>query len=295
MAESVASVVLKMQNAGIGDAEIIERLREQGFSERQINDGFNQAKVRTTIRADDFGSMEDPSVAEEPVARRAGVGGARGGGRRTGSSGRGTQSRERGGRGGFTSEEFIQAPAPEEDYTGESYETSQMQDASDWSSDPNASAGGAGGGGAGTAGGGYYGYSYPQTQQAQGYAQGYDAGYTAEAFEEVAESIIEEKWRSFTEKVGDVQLWRESIDRDIARMEKRIDKIDDSITAIHSAILDKVGEYGKGVKSLGSDVKAVEKVLSQILEPLMHNVKELKSVTEELKRKKVSVSGKGKE
>ena len=113
--------------------------------------------------------------------------------------------------------------------------------------------------------------------------------------EEIAEAIIEEKWRSFTEKVGDVQLWRESVDREVARMEKRIDKVDDSISAIHAALLDKVGEYGKGVKSLGSDLKAVEKVLSQILEPLMHNVKELKSVTEELKRTRSSAGAKGKE
>lgn len=287
MAESVASVVLRMQNAGLGDAEIIERLREQGFSERQINDGFNQAKVRNTIKADDFSGFEDPSVSEEsaPRARTQGraARGARGAGRSTGRAPK-----------GFTSEEFIQAPAPEEDYTEEGYETSQMQDASDWGADQGANTGAGGAGGAGTAGGGYYGYSYPQAQQ-QGYAQGYDAGYTAEAFEEVAESIIEEKWRSFTEKVGDVQLWRESIDRDIARMEKRIDKIDDSITAIHAALLDKVGEYGRGVKSLGSDVKAVEKVLSQILEPLMHNVKELKSVTEELRRKKASSGAREKE
>ena len=122
-------------------------------------------------------------------------------------------------------------------------------------------------------------YEYPQQ------TQGYGESYSAETFEEIAESIIEEKWRSVMDKIGDIQGWKETVDREIGRIETRIEKIDDVITGIHAALLEKVGEYGKNIKTLGSDVKAVEKVLSQILSPLIKNVKELKGITETLKRR----------
>ena len=54
MAEPPIKLVIEMQNSGLNDAEIIKRLREQGYSEKDINDSFNQAKVKSTINQEPF-------------------------------------------------------------------------------------------------------------------------------------------------------------------------------------------------------------------------------------------------
>ncbi len=228
--------VLDMQNAGMNDADIIRRLREAGYTEKDINDAFNQAKVKTTVRAEPYATSA-PAAATGELATPA----------PTQTAGYAEQE------GGGWQETAAPASAYPEGY-GEGY-------------------------GYGTETEGTEGYGYPQQAQAA-------EAYTAETFEEIAESIIEEKWQEFTEKVGDLRIWKETIDRDIERIEKRIERIEDSINSIQAAIMEKVGEYGKGVKSLGTDVKAMEKALKDIIEPLMKNVKEVKGITERIKRKK---------
>jgi len=225
MAEPPVNLVMEMQSSGLNDAEVIRRLREQGYSEKDINDAFNQAKIKSTIKQEPFPT---PATAEAGAGDYMKAGPPQQGGA-----------------------EFVPAPSPE------GY-VQQEQPAPSFES-----------------------YEYPQQVQ-QGYNQ---ESYSTETFEEIAESIIEEKWRSFMDRIGDMQGWKETVDREIARIEKRTEKIDDAITGIHAALLEKVGEYGKNIKTLGSDVKAVEKALSQILSPLMRNVKDLRSVTETLKRR----------
>ena len=239
MAEPPTKLILDMQNSGMRDDEVIIKLREQGYSEKDINDGFNQAKVKSTIRAEDssaIGEIETagtPPVAAQPTPAPAPAPAP-------------------------AADEFVPAPSPE------GYEQAAPTPSQEsWEG---------------------YGYGYPQAQPtAYGYGE---AASTSEAFEEIAESIVEEKWRSFTEKIGDLQGWKESVDREITRIDSRIERIDDAMTGINAALLEKVGEYGKSIKGLGSDVKAVEKALSQILGPLMRNIKELKGITENLKAKR---------
>lgn len=255
MAKPPTNVVLNMQKAGLSDAEIIRRLREQGHTEKDINDAFNQAKVKETVGGDFPSKRNERGYPRYP-----------------------NENTE------YQESETANAMVPSDEEMAGGLE----EEREDISNVP-------------TPARGYeYGYGDQLTQempyeggygtevspQAEGYGYGYEEGYTAETFEEIAESIIEEKWQEFTERIGDIGNWKERTDRELDRIYNRIDKIDEAITSIHAALLEKVGEYGKSIKSLGSDVKAVEKALSQILEPLMKNIKELKEITEKVKSKK---------
>lgn len=229
MAEPPTNFVLEMQRSGLNDMEIIMRLREQGYTDKEINDAVNQARVKQTIRPEEFQTGAMAEIPETPMPPPPEL-----------------------------SEEFIPAPSSSTAPATPAYPTPEQG----------------------------YEYGYPETQESyEGYAEPGTA-YTTEAFEEIAESIIEERWRTFMEKIGDIQGWKERVNREIVRMEKRMEKMDDSLRSVHAAMIEKVGEYGKSIKGLGTDVKAMEKAFSQMLQPMMKNVKEIKSAAEKIKRKK---------
>jgi len=53
--------ILKLAKQGYTDAQIIKQLRQQGYSPRQINDAFNQAKVKLELNKE----MDVPEPSEE--------------------------------------------------------------------------------------------------------------------------------------------------------------------------------------------------------------------------------------
>lgn len=274
MKEPPTKLLLELQNSGLGDTDIIERLRERGHTEQEINDAFNQAKVKDTIKTDEF-SPETPELPEAPgdfevpgpVAAQA--------------AGPATMKQPQPGmqaepqpamqeEAPMPATQEMPQPAPSSPQTQPALPPQPQEYV------PAPSYGYETGGS-----GGYEDYG----TETGGYAQP-EGAYTVEDFEEIVESIVEERWRAFIERIGDIQGWKEGIDRELARIDKRMERIDDSLNSINAALLEKVGEYGKNIKTLGSDVKAVEKALSQILDPLMRNVRELKGVTEKLKSRK---------
>ncbi|MBU2497101.1 MAG: hypothetical protein KJ767_03525 [Nanoarchaeota archaeon] len=245
-------LVLEMQKTGMNDGEIIRRLREQGYTDKDVNDAFNQARVKQSIRSDEFSEVPDAPMPsqrspQEPT-RMSGM-----------PQGTPRQMPEQG------MNEFVPGPSQYPEQNEQEYDYGQQQDYN------------------------YYPETQPEQQEQQQYESeqeypGYEQGYTTEAFEEIAESIIEERWRAFMEKIGDVQGWKERVDREIDRIEKRIDKIDNSLMNIHAAMLEKVNEYGKGVKDLGTDVKAMERAFSGIMQPLMKHSKEVKSAADKVEK-----------
>ena len=229
------SLILEMQKSGLNDAEIIERLREQGYTDRDINDAINQAKVKQTIKTEEFQepARQAPALAPLPNPEQnvaTPITGQRG--------------------------EFVPTPSPTPASQPTTTTAPEMQ----------------------------YEYEQPSYEGYEGYGD-YGTAATTEAFEEIAESIIEERWRAFMEKVGDLQAWKERTEKEISRIEKRIEKIDDALTSIHTALLTKVDEYGKGVRNLGTDVKAMEKAFSQVLQPMMKKAKEIKGITKGTREK----------
>lgn len=228
MANVPTKFVLDMRSSGMNDSEIIKRLREQGYTEKEINDAFNQAKVKEIIKESvsenkDLPPLPSPSADKNEYEQ--------------------------------SSYELVPTP-PNIDITDVNAPTPTQppqptQVSTPLSEDVR--------------------QSYEPVEE---YGYGYEPDYTIETFEELAESIIEEKWREFIEKLGDIQTWKDSVNREITRLEKRVEKIEELISRIQAALFEKVGEYGKSLKELSTDVKAVEKVLSKVLSPLMKKVKE---------------------
>ena len=105
-----------------------------------------------------------------------------------------------------------------------------------------------------------------------------------EKIEEIAESIIEEKWQRIAEDIGDLAMWKEKVKNEVVAIKQEMLRMQSRFEAIQQAVMGRIKEYDRQVEEVGTDVKAVEKLLESILKPLTENVKELKRITEKMKK-----------
>ncbi|AJF62393.1 MAG: hypothetical protein QT11_C0001G0244 [archaeon GW2011_AR20] len=104
--------------------------------------------------------------------------------------------------------------------------------------------------------------------------------------QEIVESIVEEKWDDLISKIGDVNLWKESVNNDLEAVKQEILRVQEKFNNLQNILVGRVHDYNKNVSELNSEMKALEQVMQKIIEPLTTNVKELGKITSELKKKK---------
>jgi len=105
-----------------------------------------------------------------------------------------------------------------------------------------------------------------------------------EMVEQIAESVIAEKWEDMVKNIGDLRLWKERVETDLAGVKQEILRVQSRFENLQKAVLGKVGEYSQGITDLNAEIKAMEKVFERILGPLTKSVKDLEKVTEKIKR-----------
>jgi hypothetical protein len=101
----------------------------------------------------------------------------------------------------------------------------------------------------------------------------------------VIESIIEEKWHSFVEDLGDYKTWKEKTELQLRAIKQEITRTQARIEGIEHSVLGKIKEYDSNITEFSTDIKALSKVFQKILEPLKENIKELSKITQDLKSK----------
>ena len=121
----------------------------------------------------------------------------------------------------------------------------------------------------------------PQSQTQQQY-ETYSTS-TQQQIEEIAEEIIQEKWERFLENFGDLSIWKEKIETDALSIKQEIIRLHDRMNGVEKALAGKVQEYTDSITDVTAEIKALSKLLNQILQPLATNVKELQKLTEKLK------------
>lgn len=107
-----------------------------------------------------------------------------------------------------------------------------------------------------------------------------------EYIEELAESIVKEKWEDLMKDVGNIALWRDKMQTDIRSIKQEVLRVEQRFENLQKGILGKVDEYGKGMVEVSSEIKALERVMQKITEPLTDNIKELNKITKDLKERK---------
>ncbi|MBW2981773.1 hypothetical protein KY343_02725 [Candidatus Woesearchaeota archaeon] len=107
-----------------------------------------------------------------------------------------------------------------------------------------------------------------------------------ERVEEVAEAIIDEKWEELMKSVDKITTWKETTEAKIIKMDQVIKDLKERFEELHRGILAKIGEYDKGIRDVGSEIKAMEGVFKKVLPSLTENVSELSRITKSIKTKK---------
>ena len=100
-----------------------------------------------------------------------------------------------------------------------------------------------------------------------------------EKIAEIAEAIIEEKWTDLVSNVGRIADWKDKTESRLAAIEAQITGLRNDFDKLHSAILEKISDYEKGITDVGTEIKAHERVFQKILPGFVENVQELSRIT----------------
>lgn len=112
-----------------------------------------------------------------------------------------------------------------------------------------------------------------------------EAGFSVEALQQLIEQIIEEKWEDLIKNVSRIAEWKEKTETKIALIEQQMSDLKSSFDKLHSAIIEKIGDYDQTMKEVGTDIKALEQVFKKTLPGFMENVAELSRITDQMKKK----------
>lgn len=107
---------------------------------------------------------------------------------------------------------------------------------------------------------------------------------SGEESEELVEAIIDEKWQEVSNTLGELNLWKSKVDDDLTSIKQEILRISHRFDNLQKAVLEKVSAYSKDIAEVGTEVKALERVLQNIIKPLTTNIKELSRITGKLKK-----------
>lgn len=117
---------------------------------------------------------------------------------------------------------------------------------------------------------------YPVYDQYQGYSQA--PSYSSpEMMNEVASQVIEEKISSLRKKIAETTAIKSEIDTKLEIMEKRVKKIEEVIDKLESAILQKIGDYSKGITEIKSELGMMQESFSKVLPRAVEKVREKSS------------------
>lgn len=233
----------ELKQRGVNDYEIIQDLREQGFSPLEINEALSQASVKSMVATEqvpfsyapneEFRGMQ-PSMMASPEP---------------------------------PSPDMQYPPQQMQEYpqNQEQYPEYQPQE---YSQEPQ-----------------YSQYQMPEYHPAY--------GMDMETISDIAEQIIEEKTNEMKKQMSAFTRFKEELQLEVQRIEERLTKIENVFNEMQVAILRKIGDYGQDIKDIASEMHQTQESFSKIINPLTHNMRELKKISGEDKGKKKSKRGAG--
>ncbi len=109
-------------------------------------------------------------------------------------------------------------------------------------------------------------------------------GTNLDDIEELVESVVEDKWRSFIENFGDIAVWKDKVRTELISVKQELIRLEDRFENLQRAVLGRIQTYDKNILDVGTEIKALEKVFQNIIQPLNMNIKELSRITTKMKK-----------
>ncbi len=256
--------VLRMRAQGLSSNQIVQALQRNGYQTHQIFDALSQSDLRVPAAMQGVPGQRQ----QQPVQAMQGAQGER---PAPGTLGMPPDLPPIGeGNEGMENEANITGPQSPEELPGfgEERQMGQM---------PEGSEGSDAGGGFGAAGAG-------AGPQPGGYGYGSYGGHDVSAkVEEISEAIIEEKWQDLMKDFNKLVEWKSSVEQRMSVLEQRFSDMKSAFDNLQKGVIDKVSDYDKSVKDVGSEMKALEQVFQKIIPTLTENVNELSRITKGMK------------
>lgn len=97
--------------------------------------------------------------------------------------------------------------------------------------------------------------------------------------EAIVESAVEEKWKDLESSLKPLLDWKEKADMRITKVEQEILILKENFDKLHEGVLGKISEYDTNLEDVGSSIKAMDKVMKEVLPELNESVNRLSRIS----------------
>lgn len=251
--------VMQLRQQGMSERQIIDSLKSQGVSPKDINDALSQSQIKSELSPE-----QNPQSIPQPNDNYA-------------------QSNPY---------EDLGIPPPQMQNSSQQYQEPQMQQSIMSQNNPQRQ----------TMPPQYQ----PQMQQQETFQQypitdfqsaepqqyqeqypeyEYQQQIDVETITEIAEQIAEEKTEELKKQVLILTKQKEESTLKIERVNKRLEKIENSFNELQMAILGKISDYSQDLQDISQDLHATQESFSKVLNPIINKQRETHQETTTHKHK----------
>lgn len=230
--------VMKLKKEGKSEGEIIATLRAQGVNPMQISEALNQSKIKEavydsnptegmtpSIMQSDEDEMNTPSAAPTPQESYS------------------PQPAPQQSQDSYAPQNAY-TPAPQDSYSPQ-YPQSYSQNNYSQDSYQDQSQ-----------------YQDQEYSQDQYYDQGYES--STDTIIEVAEQVFAEKIKKISKEMKELTEFKTIFETKVENINHRLERMEKQFDKMQLAILEKVGEYGKGLDYLKKELNMVEDSMAKM-------------------------------
>ncbi len=121
-------------------------------------------------------------------------------------------------------------------------------------------------------------YQYPEYSQ---YPEYQYAQADTETITEIAEQIVAEKLQKIENQISEITKFKIETRGKMVNIDERLRRIEIIIDRLQASIISKIGDYGKNIHDLKQEMLATQESFSKVLSPLSENMKELRKIARE--------------
>ena len=257
--------VTQMQQQGQTESQIINSLKQEGVSPKEINDALSQSKIKSALNQTPPSTQEiqqpgqgmQPSMMQQSQPQDMQM-----------QEGQGMQTQNQ-------PPQNLQPPMQPQTQDMQQIPSS-MQPSTMTMNEPQMQAPVPGP----EMNGGY------NQQQYQDYYPEYAPESNIETMNEIAIQIVDEKTGELKKQLTNISSFKDQASLEINKINQRLERIESTLEELQMAIIGKIGEYGKNIQNLSKDMRATQESFGKILNPLTDNVRELQKITKSSDRPK---------
>ncbi len=252
--------IIQMQTQGFNDQDIIQRLRNEGISPKEINDTLNQVKVKNAVSQapENYpqGTMQQFEQTMQGDTIQQGIPMQ-------------DQNEQQ-----FSTQapQYVQQ-VQEQQYAQNSNQQyppqEQQYEQQQQPQQPN-----------------------PTEQEYQDYYPETPNAYSEESYypqqnsqdpttiTEIAGQIVSDKFNEFSKKTGDIVSFKTHTEEKLKELNDRLKRIEDSIDSLQQGVIGKIREFSETTSHIHNDLNSLHDTMSKLMNPLVDNYKALKKLAD---------------